>query len=110
MHQNLVFNASAGVGGQLDALGGLIGPHRLDEADGADGDEVLDVDARVLKPPGDVGHQAQIVLDEQIPGLVVPLLQAGDEGPLLLPAQGGWQGVAAPDIHDLPRLRQPQPG
>ena len=68
----------------------------LDEADGADGDEVLDVDARVLKPPGDVGHQAQIVLDEQIPGLVVPLLQAGDEGPLPPPGSGGLAGCRCP--------------
>ena len=58
VHQNLVLNAPAGVGRQLDALGGLVGPHRLDESDGPDGNQVLDIDARILEPAGDVDHQA----------------------------------------------------
>ena len=41
MHQDLIFNTSAGVGGEADALVGAEGVHRLDEADGADGDQIL---------------------------------------------------------------------
>ena len=86
MHQDLVFDAPGGVGGQLDVLGGLIGAHRLDQADGADGDQVLDVDAGILKPPGDVHHQTQVVLDQHGPRPLVPRPQAGDQIP---PPPGG---------------------
>ena len=58
IHQDLVLNAPGGVGGQLDAPGGLIGAHRLDQADGPNGDQVLNVDPRILKPPGNIDHQA----------------------------------------------------
>ena len=110
VHEDLVLNAPGGVGGQLDLLGRLVGAHRLDQADGADGDQVLDVDPRVLKPPGDVHHQAEVVLDEGAGGALVPLGQALDELALLLPVQGGWQHVAAPDVHELSRLPQPEAG
>ena len=65
--------------------------------------------ARVLEPAGDVHHQTQVVLDEAGPGLRVPLPQAGDQFPLLLPGQGAGQGVAPTDVHHLLRLVQPQP-
>lgn len=41
MHQDLIFNTSAGVGGEADALVGAERVHRLDQSDGADGDQIL---------------------------------------------------------------------
>lgn len=41
IHQYLVFNAPAGIGGQLDILIAFEGTHRLDEPDGANGDQVV---------------------------------------------------------------------
>ena len=70
----------------------------LDETDGADGDQILDVDPRILEAAGDVDHQPQVPLDESLPGLQIPLLEALEQGGLLLPGQGRRQGVAAPDV------------
>ena len=41
MHEDFIFNTSAGVGRQLDAPVGAKGVHRLDEPYGADGDQIL---------------------------------------------------------------------
>ena len=38
IHPKLVFNASAGIGGEPRLAGGVEGVHRLHQADGADGD------------------------------------------------------------------------
>ena len=82
----------------------------LDEADRADRDQVLDVDARVFKPARDVHHQPQVVLDEQGGGL----LAAGGERPngLLLgrAVERGGHGVAPADVKQPRRAAaQPQP-
>ena len=50
------------------------------------------------------------MLDELISGLGVPRLQPGDEFRLLRPVQRGREGIAASDVHDLPRLEKPQTG
>ena len=63
VHQNFVADAPAGVGGKLDVPLGREGVHRLDEADGADGDHVLLGDAAVLVLFGKVDHQTQVVGD-----------------------------------------------
>ena len=110
VHEDLIFDAAGGVGGQLDVLVGPKGVDGLDEADGADGDQVLDVDAGVLKPAGDVHHQPQVSLDEGLTGQQLPSLQAGDPLRLLLPGQRRRQRVAAADVHDLirPAVQPPQ--
>ena len=41
MHQDLIFYAPGGVGGQAGAFGGIKGGDSLDEPDGADGDQIL---------------------------------------------------------------------
>ena len=99
VHQDLVFDAAGGVGGQLDVLGRLIGAHRLDQPDGADGDQVLDVDARVLKPAGDVHHQAQVVLDEAGPGPPRPPAPGGRSAPPPPPGSGGGGRVSLPPMY-----------
>ena len=40
-HQNFIFNASCRIGGKLDVLPRVVGVHRLNEADGANGDQVV---------------------------------------------------------------------
>ena len=41
VHQNFIFNAPGGIGGQADVLIRLEGADPLDQADGADGDQVV---------------------------------------------------------------------
>ena len=45
VHQHLIFDAAGGVGGQPGALTGVEAGDALDEADGADGDQILLVSA-----------------------------------------------------------------
>ena len=52
MHEDLIFNAAGGIGRKLDFSVGPEGADRFDESDGADGDQVFDIDACVFKPPG----------------------------------------------------------
>ena len=47
---------------------------------------------------GDEDHQTQIVLNERPAGRLVGLLQGGESGALLLPAQRGRQHVAPADV------------
>ncbi len=108
IHEDLVLNAPGGVGGQLDVLVRPVGVDGLDEADGADGDQVLDVDARVLEASGDIDHQPEVPLDEDLPGVLVSGVQAGQDLGLLLPAQGRREGVAAADVLDLPGPQKAQ--
>ena len=103
VHEDLILDAAGGVGGQLDVLVGPKGVDGLDEADGADGDQVLDVDAGVLKAAGNVHHQPQIPLDEGLPHRQLASVQPGQQRRLLVPGQRRRQGVAAADIHDLIR-------
>ena len=103
VHEYLVFDAAGGVGGQLDILVGTKRVDGLDQPDGADGDQVLDVDAGVLKAAGNVHHQPQIPLDEGLPHRQLASVQPGQQRRLLVPGQRRRQGVAAADIHDLIR-------
>src|SRR5699024_5141450 len=57
VHQDLVADAAAGVGGQLDVALGGEGVHRLDEADGPDGHQVLGGHPAGLVLFGQVDHQ-----------------------------------------------------
>ena len=41
VHQDLIFDAPGGVGGQPRPLGGVVAGDPLDEADGADGDQIV---------------------------------------------------------------------
>ena len=43
VHEDLVFDAAGRVGGQLDLLRRVEGVDRLDQADGADGDQIFDM-------------------------------------------------------------------
>ena len=82
----------------------------LDEADRANRDQVLDVDARVFKPACDVHHQPQIVLDEQGGGFLAPGGERPDGLLLCLAVEWGGHGVAPADVKQPRRAAaQPQP-
>ena len=89
VHEDLILDAAGGVGGQLDVLVGPKGVDGLDEADGADGDQVLLVGGLRVILLDDVGHQAQIVLHQYIPGLQI----SGGTALQALPLPGSRQGL-----------------
>ena len=41
VHQDLIFHTSGGIGGKAGTFGAVKGGHRLDQTDGADGDQIL---------------------------------------------------------------------
>ena len=92
VHEDLVLNAPAGIGGQPDVLLRLEGGDALDEPDGADGDQVILVPALGVVLLDDMRHQAQVVLDEDVPGLQVAGGAALQTAPLLLRLQGTGKG------------------
>ena len=73
VHENFVFNAAAGVGGQAHIFVPLEGGHPLDEPNGANGDEIVLISRLGVVFFHDMSHQAQIVLNEFVPGVAVPL-------------------------------------
>ena len=97
-HQDLVFNAPGGIGGKLGAGFGAESVHRLHQPQRAYGHQVFPVEAGHGVFFRDVGYQAQIVLDQPPPGVLVPRLHGGDGLLLLLPGEG--PGKAAPAGHD----------
>ena len=67
MHPQLILDALAGVAGEPHRAGGVVGVHRLDEADGADGDEIVLLIRRCVVLFCHVRHQTQVVADEFVP-------------------------------------------
>ena len=104
VHEDLVFDAARGIGRELDIPVRPEGIDGLDEPDGADGNEVLEIDTRIFKPPRDIHDQAQVVLDERLPRRLVPGGKGLDRAALVLGPKRRGQNVAAADVHDLPRL------
>ncbi len=101
VHQDFVLYAAGRVGGQLDVLVRAVGVYRLDQADGPNGNEILYVDACVLKPAGNVDDQAEVALNEDLTGFLLPRVQAGQDFRFLLPGQRRGEGVAAADVLQL---------
>ena len=64
IHQDLVLDAARGIRRELDVLVRAKGIDCLDEPDGADGDQIVLIDARILKFVRYVDDEPQIVLDE----------------------------------------------
>ena len=95
VHQNLVFNAPAGVGGKTGALVVVEGGDGLDKADGADGDQVVLIAEGGVVFLDDVGHQAQVVLDEDAAGLLVSLPDPKEALGFLLGGEGLGEGTAS---------------
>ena len=74
VHEDFILDAAGGVGGKFGALGVIKGGGCFDQAHGADGDQIL-----LVRAAGsviffdDMGHQAQVVLDQPVAGGLVPL-------------------------------------
>ena len=98
VHQDLVADAPAGVGGQLDIPRGRKGVHRLDQPDGANGDHVLLRHTAVLVLFGKVDHQTQVVGDEVIARGGIPRHHPGQQGLFLLRCQRRRQAGPAVDV------------
>ena len=73
MHQNFVFDTTGGIGGELGAFFNGEAFDRLDQADGADRDQVFTVLTGVFEFFHDMGHETQVVFDEHIARMFVPL-------------------------------------
>ena len=93
VHEHLIFDAPGHIGGQAHLPVGAEGAHPLDEADGADGDQVVLVAVGGVVLLHNVGHQAQVVLDELVAGLQVPLGGQLQAAALLLRLQGAGKGA-----------------
>ena len=91
VHQDLIFNTPGGVSGQPGALLRVKAGDPLDEADGADGDEILLIGTLGIVLFHDMGHQAQVPLDQDVPGLRIPLGVPAEVLPLLRGGQGLWK-------------------
>ena len=109
MHQNLVFNAPGSIGGQLNILFQAVSTDGFDETDGADGDQVFQIGTGAFKPPGDIDHKAQIVLDEGLFCLFIAPFQRFQSRQFLLSFQGWGQNIAATDVIKIPGGNQTQP-
>ena len=88
-----IFRASGGIGSQAGALGRVKGRNPFNEANGSNGNQILLIRLQRIVFLHNVRHQAQVMLDENIAGLQVPL-----SGPLeivLLLLGGQRAGKAA---------------
>ena len=97
-HQDFILDAARGIGGQLNALGGLEGVDGLDEPDGANGDEVLHADSAALILSRNIDHQPQVVFDELVAHGGIAGGQAGQQFGLALPRERRGQRVGPVDV------------
>ena len=88
MHEDLIFNTPGGVGGEFDVLFQAVGADGLDEADGADGDQILLIGFGGVVFFHDMGNQAEVAFDEGVSGVQVAGGGALQAIPFLFGAQG----------------------
>ena len=91
--EDSVFNAPAGIGGKARPAGAVKGADGLDEADGADADEVVLVAGEGVVFFCDVGDQAQVVPDDGFPRGGVARAQRLKGGGLLPGGQRPWEAA-----------------
>ena len=95
MHQDFIFDTSGGIGRQPDVLFHPVGADGLDQSDGADGDQILQVHAGIFKPPGNVYHQPEVSFNEQLLCLRFSPFQRFQRLLLLHPLQRWGEHIAA---------------
>ena len=88
MHEDFIFNTPGRIGCQADFFVRPEGVHGLDQADGADGDQILLVGSLGVVLLDDMGHQAEVVLHQAVAGRQVSPAPPLQTFPLLLPGQG----------------------
>ncbi|MMZ63971.1 hypothetical protein D1872_262630 [compost metagenome] len=67
IHQNFIFDTAGGIRRQFDFLLGIKRVDRLDQSDRTDGNQILDIDARILELSGDINDQSEIPFDQHGP-------------------------------------------
>ena len=83
IHEDLIFDTSCGIGREAGAFFSVEGGDRFDQADGADGDQIVLILGVGVVFFDDVCDQPEIALDEYIPRGAVPGLEQGEIMPLL---------------------------
>lgn len=73
IHQDFIFDASAGIRGQADPPLRLICGNPFDQPNGADGDEIVLFTYQRVIFLDDMRDQPQIAFDQDVPGFHVPL-------------------------------------
>ena len=102
IHQYLIFNAPGSIGCQLDIFLRIEGVDRLDQSDGANGDQILHPHTGVVKFFGYVDHQTQVMFDQDGFRLILVFRpQITYHLILLLTGQGRRQYLRATDIVDI---------
>ena len=96
VHEDLILDTPAGIGGQAHVFVRLEGGDPLDEPDGADGDQVVLVPGLGVILLHNMGHQSQIVLHQHVAGLQIPLGAPLQILLLLRRLQGAGKGAPAP--------------
>ena len=108
MHEYFILDAPGGVGRQLNVPVCPVGADGLHEANGADGNQVLQVGPVPIKPSGDIDDQSEIMLYK---GLLRCLLSPGQgfNGTFFLfSPQRRREHIAASDVKN-PLLFRNQP-
>src|SRR5512143_2255478 len=94
------------IGGQLDAALDVEAVDRLDQADGADLDEVLELLAAVGVAPGEGTDEGHVLLDELLPSLEVSLHVVAPQQSLVRHAHVAppfpWSTRFVSSTHSLP--------
>ena len=73
VHEDLILNASAGVGSKADTPVWFEGIHRFDQADGTDGDQILLFLCLGIVFFDNMCHKAQVALYQHIAGVQIAL-------------------------------------
>ncbi len=93
VHQNLILNAPSRIGGKPGSFAAVKGRDCLDEADGADGDEIVLICGRGVVFFQNVGHQPKVSLHQNVSGLQIALGAEGQIVLLLLGSEGLGEGA-----------------
>lgn len=91
MHEDLIFDASAGIGSQPDILIRFKSCYPFDETDGSDGNKIILVSGLGIVFFDNMRHQAQVVFNELVSGLQVAFRILGQISSLLLCLQRLWK-------------------
>ena len=87
-HEDLILNASGGIGGKSDVFLRFIAGDALYQADRPNGDQVLLIDGLGVVFLDNMRHQPHIPFHQNIPRIQVALGAAGEVDLLLLRAEG----------------------
>lgn len=87
IHEDFVFDTAGDIRRQPDVFFGVKGRDAFDQADGADGDEVVCVRAGGIVLFDNMRNQTEVVLDQLFPRLPVAALHRPDAGRLLFGAE-----------------------